>query len=102
MSFIENRIQGGRKIYRYSVDVTDLSTALEGINLILKEGSLPPASFNFKKHAGHVRVWFSVPASRDRNVTIIDRLSKRPEVLEVRTVSSVVDFQENSDHEDRD
>jgi putative Mg2+ transporter-C (MgtC) family protein len=91
LSFIEDKIQG-RKSYSYSLVVTDLNQALASINRVLQDTSVSTASFNFKKKAGHYRVWFNLLISRDTNVKIIQRLSEIPEVTQLETGSSVRDL----------
>ena len=87
LSFIEDKIQG-RKSYSYSLVVTDLNQALASINKVLQESSVAAASFNFKKKAGHYRVWFNLLIPRDTNLKIIQRLSEIPEITQVETGSS--------------
>src|SRR5215813_12984339 len=91
LSFIEDRIQG-RKSYSYSLVVTDLNQALASINKVLRDTSVAAASFNFKKKAGHYRVWFNLLIPRDTNLKIIQRLSAIPEITEVETGSSAGDY----------
>ena len=87
LAFIEDKIQG-RKSYSYSLVVTDLHQALGSINKVLQDTSVSAASFNFKKKAGHYRVWFNLIISRDTNVKIMQRLSEIPEIMQVETGSS--------------
>src|SRR5262245_49906889 len=91
LSFIEDKIQG-RKSYSYSLVVSDLNHALASINRVLQENSVSTASFNFKKRAGHYRVWFNLLVSRDTNLKIIQRLSEVPEITQVETGTGVRDF----------
>jgi len=91
LSFIEDKIQG-RKSYRYALVVTDLNQALMSINRVLQESSVGTASFNFKKKAGHYRVWFNLLVPRETNLKIIQRLSAIPEITQVETGSSARDF----------
>jgi putative Mg2+ transporter-C (MgtC) family protein len=91
LSFIEDKIQG-RKSYSYALVVTDLNRALASINNVLQESSVSAASFNFKKKAGHYRVWFNLLIPRDTNLRIIQRLSEIPEITQVETGSSARDF----------
>jgi putative Mg2+ transporter-C (MgtC) family protein len=84
LSFAEDRIQG-RKSYGYSLIVTDLNEALTAINRILKECSVATVSFNFKKRAGHYRVWFNLLVPREKNLKIIQKLSEVPEIMQVET-----------------
>jgi len=91
LAFIEDKIQG-RKSYSYALIVTDLNQALASINKILQESSVSAASFNFKKKAGHYRVWFNLLIPRDTNLRIIQRLSEIPEITQVETGSSARDF----------
>jgi putative Mg2+ transporter-C (MgtC) family protein len=86
LSFIEDKIQG-RKSYSYALVVTDLNQALASINRVLQESSVAAASFNFKKKAGHYRVWFNLLIPRETNLKIIQRLSAIPEITEVETGS---------------
>src|SRR5262245_48009409 len=87
LSFIEDKIQG-RRSYSYDLVVTDLNQALTSINNILQESSVAAASFNFKKKAGHYRVWFTLVIPRDKNQKIIQRLSEIPEITQVETGSN--------------
>jgi putative Mg2+ transporter-C (MgtC) family protein len=91
LSFVEDKIQG-RKSYSYSLVVTDLNQALASINNVLQETSVGAASFNFKKKAGHYRVWFNLLVPRETNLKIIQRLSKIPEVTQMETGSNPRDF----------
>lgn len=84
LSFVEDRIQG-RKFYAYSLVVTELNTALASINRVLQDSAVAAASFNFKKKAGHYRVWFSLLISRDKNLRIIQKLSEIPEITQVES-----------------
>src|SRR5499425_3103416 len=86
LSFIEDKIQG-RKSYGYALVVTDLQQALASINRVLQESSVSAASFNFKKKAGHYRVWFNLLIPRETNLKIIQRLSAIPEITQVETGS---------------
>ena len=103
LSFIEDRIQG-RKSYSYSLIVTNLNSALTSIQQILHDASVGAASFNFKKKAGHYRVWFNLYVSRDKNLKIIQKLSDVPEITQVETGSNVRDFAQalNQDRDDVD
>jgi putative Mg2+ transporter-C (MgtC) family protein len=91
LSFIEDKIQG-RKSYSYALVVSDLNHALASINKVLQDHSVSTASFNFKKKAGHYRVWFNLLVARDTNVKIIQRLSEIPEITQVETGTSARDF----------
>ena len=91
LSFIEDRIQG-RKSYSYTLIVTNLNQALASINTVLQDCSVTAASFNFKKRAGHYRVWFNLFVPRETNVKIIQRLSEVPEITQVETGSNARDF----------
>jgi putative Mg2+ transporter-C (MgtC) family protein len=91
LSFIEDKIQG-RKSYSYALVVTNLNTALTSINNVLQESSVAAASFNFRKRAGHYRVWFNLFIPRETNLKIIQRLSEIPEITQVETGSSARDF----------
>jgi putative Mg2+ transporter-C (MgtC) family protein len=91
LSFIEDKIQG-RRSYSYALVVTDLNQALASINRVLQESSVAAASFNFKKKAGHYRVWFNLLIPRDTNLKIIQRLSAIPEITQVETGSRAGDF----------
>lgn len=91
LSFIEDKIQG-RKSYSYALIVTNLNQALVSINKVLQDSSVSAASFNFKKKAGHYRVWFTLLIPRETNLKIIQRLSEVPEITQVETGSSVRDF----------
>jgi len=91
LSFIEDKIQG-RKSYTYTLVVTDLNQALTSINRVLRESSVSAASFNFKKKAGHYRVWFNLLIPRDTNLKIIQRLSAIPEITQVETGGGPQDF----------
>ena len=91
LSFMEDKIQG-RKSYSYALVVTDLHQALASINTILQENSVAAASFNFKKKAGHYRVWFNLLVPRETNLKIIQRLSEVPEITQVETGSGARDF----------
>src|SRR3989304_3137374 len=82
LAFIENKIQG-RKSYSYALAVTDLHEALASINKVLQDNSVAAASFNFKKRAGHYRVWFNLLIPRETNLRIIQRLSEVPEITQV-------------------
>jgi putative Mg2+ transporter-C (MgtC) family protein len=99
LSFIETRIQG-RKAYRYVLVVTDLNKALPAITRVLKETSLPAVSFNFKKNAKNFRLRFSLFTTRDKNLTVIERLSQLPEVLQVETGNNAQDFGRVTDPKD--
>ena len=87
---IEDKIQG-RKSYSYALVVTDLNPALASIDKILQETSVSAASFNFKKKAGHYRVWFNLLIPRETNLKIIQRLSKIPEITQLETGSNLRD-----------
>ena len=91
LSFIEDKIQG-RRSYSYALVVTDLNQALTSINKVLQDSSVAAASFNFKKKAGHYRVWFNLLIPRETNLKIIQRLSEVPEIIQVETGSSARDF----------
>jgi putative Mg2+ transporter-C (MgtC) family protein len=91
LSFVEDRIQG-RKLYSYSVVVTDLNQALGSINKVLQESSVPTASFNFKKNVGYYRVWFNLLISRETNLKITQRLSQVPEITQLETGGGPEDF----------
>jgi putative Mg2+ transporter-C (MgtC) family protein len=91
LAFIEDKIQG-RKSYSYSLVVTDLNPALAAINRVLQDSSVSTASFNFKKKAGHYRVWFNLLISRDTNLKILQRLSEIPEITQVESGSNVHDL----------
>ena len=91
LSFIEDKIQG-RRSYSYALVVSDLNQALASINRVLQESSVSAASFNFKKRAGHYRVWFNLLIPRETNIKIIQRLSEVPEIVQVETGSSARDF----------
>src|SRR5947207_7257659 len=75
LSFIEDKIQG-RRSYSYALVVTDLNQALASINKVLQDSSVAAASFNFKKRAGHYRVWFNLLIPRETNIKIIQRRSE--------------------------
>src|SRR5436853_2008235 len=91
LSFIEDRIQG-RRSYSYALVVSDLNQALASINRVLQDSSVAAASFNFKKRAGHYRVWFNLLIPRETNIKIIQRLSEVPEIIQVETGSSAGEF----------
>src|SRR3989441_8228085 len=91
LSFIEDKIQG-RRSYSYALVVTDLNQALASINKVLQDSSVAAASFNFKKKAGHYRVWFNLLIPRETNIKIIQRLSEVPEIIQVETGSTARDF----------
>jgi putative Mg2+ transporter-C (MgtC) family protein len=91
LSFIEDRIQG-RRSYSYSLVVTNLNEALASINQVLQESAVAAASFNFKKKAGHYRVWFNLMIPRETNLKIIQRLSEIPEITQMETGTNVHDF----------
>ena len=91
LSFIEDKIQG-RRSYSYALVVTDLNQALASINKVLQDSSVAAASFNFKKRAGHYRVWFNLLIPRETNIKIIQRLSEVPEIVQVETGSTARDF----------
>jgi putative Mg2+ transporter-C (MgtC) family protein len=91
LSFIEDRIQG-RRSYSYALVVSDLNQALASINRVLQESAVSAASFNFKKRAGHYRVWFDLLIPRETNIKIIQRLSEVPEIIQVETGSSARDL----------
>jgi putative Mg2+ transporter-C (MgtC) family protein len=99
LASIEDRIQG-RRSYSYALIVTNLNQALASINRVLRDCSVATASFNFKKRAGHYRVWFNLFISRDTNLKILQRLSEIPEITQVETGSRAVDFAQvlPSDH----
>src|SRR5215510_14898095 len=59
LSFVEDRIQG-RRSYSYALVVTDLNHSLASIEKILQETSVAAATFNFKKNAGHYRLFFNL------------------------------------------
>jgi len=91
LSFIEDRIQG-RKAYSYTLIVPNLNQALASINKVLQDCSVTAVSFNFKKRAGHYRVWFNLFIPKDTSVKIIQRLSEVPEITQVETGSNARDF----------
>src|SRR2546426_8160163 len=91
LSFIEDKIQG-RRSYSYALVVTDLNQALTSVNRVLQDSSVAAASFNFKKKAGHYRVWFNLLIPRETNIKIIQRLSEVPEIIQVETGSTARDF----------
>src|SRR5499426_2086150 len=91
LAFIEDKIQG-RRSYSYALVVTDLNQALASINRVLQDSSVSAASFNFKKKAGHYRVWFTLLIPRETNVRIIQRLSEVPEIIQVETGTTARDF----------
>src|SRR2546428_823524 len=93
LAFVEDKIQG-RKSYSYALVVTDLNQAIASINRVLQESSVAAASFNFKKQAGHYRLWFNLLVPRETNLKIIQRLSEVPEITQVETGSSVREFAE--------
>ena len=77
-----------------SAVVTDLNQAIASINRVLQESSVEAASFNFKKQAGHHRLWFNLLVPRETNLKIIQRLSEVPEITQVETGSRVGEFAE--------
>jgi putative Mg2+ transporter-C (MgtC) family protein len=91
LSMIEDKIQG-RKSYGYALIVTDLHAALTSINRVLQESSVTTASFNFKKQAGHYRVWFNLLLDRETSLKIIHRLSEVPEITQVESGNHPRDF----------
>src|SRR5947208_1396626 len=91
LSFIEDKIQG-RPFHSYALVLTDLDQALASINRVLQDSSVAAASFNFKKRAGHYRVWFNLLIPRETNIKIIQRLSEVPEIIQVETGSTARDF----------
>jgi putative Mg2+ transporter-C (MgtC) family protein len=91
LGFVEDKIQG-RKAYSYALVVTHLNEALVSINRVLQECSVSAVSFNFKKKAGHYRVWFNLLIPRETNLKIIQRLSEIPEISQVETGSAARDF----------
>ena len=90
LSFVEDKIQG-RKSYSYALVVTDLHQAIASINRVLQECSVSAVSFNFKKKAGHYRVWFNLLIPRETSLKIIQRLSEIPEITQVDTGSNARD-----------
>ncbi len=90
LSFVEDKIQG-RKSYSYAFVVTDLHQAIASINRVLQECSVSAVSFNFKKKAGHYRVWFNLLIPRETSLKIIQRLSEIPEITQVDTGSNARD-----------
>jgi len=92
LSFIEDKIQG-RRLYSYALVVSDLNQALASIHRVLQQSSVTAASFNFKKEAGHYRVWFNLVIPRDTNIKIIQHLSEVPEIIQVETGSTPTDFE---------
>ena len=92
LAFVEDKIQG-RKSYSYALVVTDLHQALSSINKVLQDSSVAAVSFNFKKQAGHYRVWFNLLIPRDTNLKIMQRLSEVPEITQLETGSNVRDFE---------
>src|SRR5438105_2120463 len=105
LAFVEDKIQG-RKSYSYALVVTNLTEAIASINAILKDNSVSAVSFNFKKKAGHFRVWFNLLIPRETNLKIIQGLSEVPQITQVETGSNARDFAsvlppvEHSDHGD--
>jgi|SRR5438093_11509819 len=93
LAFVEDKIQG-RKSCSYALVVTDLNQAIASINRVLQESSVEAASFNFKKQAGHHRLWFNLLVPRETNLKIIQRLSEVPEITQVETGSRVGEFAE--------
>ena len=91
LASIEDRIQG-RRSYSYALIVTNLNQALASINTVLRDCYVATASFNFKKRAGHYRVWFNLFISRETNLKILQRLSEIPEITQVETGSRAADF----------
>lgn len=87
LSFLEDKIQG-RRLYSYSLVVTDLNQALTSIHEVLQASSVTAASFNFKKHTDNYQVWFTLLIPRETNLKIIQRLSEIPEITQVETGSS--------------
>src|SRR5262245_15162753 len=81
MTFIENKIQS-RKVYSYDLEVTDLDRALSSINTALRDSSVPPVTFNFRRKADHYRVWFNLLTTHDTNLQITRRLSEIPEITQ--------------------
>lgn len=90
LAIIEDKIQG-RKSYSYNLVVTDLNLALASIDRILQETSVAAASFNFKKKAGHYRLWFNLLIPRETNLKIIQRLSEIPEITQLETGNNMRD-----------
>ena len=93
LAFVEDKIQG-RKSYSYALVVTDLNQAIASVNRVLQEGSVAAVSFNFKKQAGHYRLWFNLLVPRETNLKIIQQLSEVPEITQVETGNSVREFAE--------
>jgi putative Mg2+ transporter-C (MgtC) family protein len=91
LSFVEDRIQG-RRFYSYALVVTDLNNALTAINKVLQEHAVSAVSFNFKKKAGHYRVWFNLLIPRETSLKIIHKLSQVPEITEVESGTTVREF----------
>ena len=75
MSFVEDRIQGHR-LYSYSLIVEDLGKALPSIKTALEEFSISASTFNFRRISAGYQVWFNLAVSPDKNVKIIQRLSR--------------------------
>jgi putative Mg2+ transporter-C (MgtC) family protein len=98
LAFIEGKIQY-RTSYSYALVVTDLHRALESINKVLQASSASAASFSFKRKTDYYHVGFSLLASRETNLKIIQQLSAIPEITEVET-SSAHDFSAISTHHD--
>ena len=90
LAFIEDKFQG-RKFYSYTLVVTDLNPALASIEKILHETSVAAASFNFKKDAGHYRVFFNLLIPRETNLKIVQKLSKIPEITQLETGNNMTD-----------
>ena len=91
--FLERcRMRAGSEGFQYALVVTDLNQALASINRVLQECSVTAVSFNFKKRAGHYRVWFNLLVPKETNVKVIQRLSEVPEITQVETGSSARDF----------
>jgi putative Mg2+ transporter-C (MgtC) family protein len=101
LSFVEDKFQG-RKYYSYALVVTDLNPALASIERILQETSVAAASFNFKKRAGHYRLFFNLLIPRETNLKIIQKLSKIPEITQLETGNNMSDVADPSDESRHD
>jgi putative Mg2+ transporter-C (MgtC) family protein len=101
LPYIEDKIRG-RKSHSYALTVTDFHQALPAINNALRQCSVSPSSFNFRKNAGSYRVFFQLFASRESNNALLEHLSRIPEVTEVETGSSARDLINGRSQEDED
>jgi|SRR5579884_4124247 len=91
MGYFEGRLQGQR-IFSFALRLTDIASGMAALTDVLQQMGLSIPAFNFRKNEHEHRLWFSMKVSREINRQILQRLSQRPEILQVENAMSAEDF----------